>query len=168
MPNTHVFTGMDGSISVAVEAGPEGDAANAVAEPYGLTPVGRAQGVTVRVLSELRPFHEMGQRYPTELRPGNVEIAGTIARAHVNGALLKLMLGEEGAGGSRPAGAFVSPTFNLSLRLENAGFPGNTSTVTVHGVKLDGWDFKLPEDSFVLESVSFRALWISVEDTEAA
>ena len=168
MPNTHVFTGMDGAISVAVETGPEGDAAQAVADPYGLTPIGRAQGVTVSVTSEMRPFHEMGQRYATELRPGNVNVAGSIGRAHVNGALLKLMLGEAGGGGSRPAGAFVSPTFNLSLRMENAGFPGNTSTVTVHGVKLDGWSFAMPEDDFVLESVTFKALWISVVDTEAA
>jgi len=166
MPNTHVFTGMDGAISVAVESGVEGDAANAVAEPYGLTPIGRAQGVTVQVTSDMRAFHEIGQRYATELRPGNVNVQGTIGRAHVNGALLKLMLGEEGGGGSRPAGAFVSPTFNLSLRLENPGTPGNSSTVTVHGVKLDGWSYAMPEDAFVLESVSFQALWVSVVDTE--
>jgi len=163
MPNNNVFTGMDGSISVAVESGPEGDAAKAVADVYGLAPVGRAQGVTVEVSSEMRPFHEMGQRYATELRPGNVNIRGSIARAHVNGALLKLMLGD-GAGASRPAGAFVSPTFNLSLRMENAAKPGNSSTVTVHGVKLDGWSFALPEDDFVLERATFKALWISVED----
>lgn len=168
MANSHVFTGLDGAISVAAEAGVEGEAATAVADPYGLTPIGRAQGVTVSVTSDMRPFHEIGQRYATELRPGNVNVSGTIGRAHVNGALLKLMLGEDGAGGSRPAGAFVSPTFNLSLRLENSAAPGNTSTVTVHGVKLDGWSYAMPEDDFVLESVSFKALWISVEDTEAA
>ncbi len=166
MPNTNVFTGMDGAISVAVESGVEGDAAKAVGDTYSLTPIGRAIGVTVRVHSEMRPFHEMGQRYATELRIGNVNITGTIARAHVNGALLKLMLGE-GAAGSRPAGAFVSPAFNLSLRMENAATPGNSSTVTVHTVKLDGWNFTLPEDDFVLEDVSFKALWISVEDTGA-
>ena len=163
MPNTNVFTGMDGAISVAVESGPEGDAAKSVADVYGLAPVGRAQGVTVEVSSEMRPFHEIGQRYATEMRPGNVNIRGSISRAHINGALLKLMLGD-GAGSSRPGTAFVSPTFNLSLRIENAGKPGNTSTVTVHGVKLDGWSFNMPEDDFVLERASFKALWISVED----
>jgi hypothetical protein len=164
MPNTHVFTGMDGAISLAVESGVEGDAAKAVNDTYSLTPIGRATGVTIDVVSALQPFHELGQRYATELRPGNVNITGTIGRAHINGALLKLMLGNDGAGGTRPAGAFVGPSFNLSLRLENAGFPGNTSTVTVHGVKLDGWSFSMPEDDFVLEEVRFRALWISVED----
>ena len=113
--NTHVFTGLDGAISVAVESGPEGDAAKAVNDAYGLTPVGRATGVTVQVTSDMKPFHELGQRYATELRPGNVNISGSIARAHVNGALLKLMLGE-GAGGTRPAGAFVSPCRNADPR----------------------------------------------------
>jgi hypothetical protein len=163
MPNTHVFTGMDAAISVAVESGVEGDAAKAVGDAYGLTPIGRATGVAIRVESALRPFHEIGQRYATELRPGNVNVSGTMERAHINGALLKLMLGD-GAAGSRPAGAFVSPSFNLSIRLENPANPASFSTVTVHSVKLDGWSFQLPEDTFVLEDVTFRALWISVED----
>lgn len=164
--NTHVFTGLDGAISVAVDSGPEGDAAKAVNDAYGLTPIGRATGVTIQVTSDMKPFHELGQRYATELRPGNVNITGSIGRAHVNGALLKLMLGD-GAGGTRPAGAFVSPSFNLSLRVENQAFPGNTATVTVHGVKLDSWSYDLPEDDFVLEQVTFKALWISAVDASA-
>jgi len=163
MPNSHVFTGLDGALSVAVEAGPEGDAAKAVNDTYALTPVGRATGVTIQVSSAMKPFHELGQRYATELRAGNVDIAGTIDRAHVNGALLKLMLGD-GAGAQRPATSFVAPTFNLSLLMENTAFPGNSSTITVHGVKLDGWSFTMPEADFVLEQVSYRALWISVVD----
>jgi hypothetical protein len=163
MPNTHVFTGLDGSLSLAVEAGTEGDSAKAVNELYGLTPIGRVTGVTIDVVSAMKPFHELGQRYATELRAGNVNLSGTIGRAHVNGALLRLMLGDAAAG-SRPAGTFVSPTFNLSLLMENTAFPGNSSTVTVHGVKLDGWSFNMPEDDFVLEQVTYRALWISVVD----
>src|SRR6266568_5258719 len=164
--NTHVFTGLDGTISLAVDTGAEGAAAKKINDTYRLTPIGRATGVTVQVSSEMKPFHELGQRYATELRPGNVNISGTISRAHVNGALLKLMLGDGGAG-TRPAGAFVSPSFNLSLRLENQAFPGNSATVTVHGVKLDGWSYDMPEDDFVLEQVTFKALWISAADASA-
>jgi hypothetical protein len=167
MPNSHVFTGLDGAITLAVETGVEGDAAKTVNDTYGLTPIGRATGVSVEVTSDIRPFHEMGQRYATELRSGNVDIEGTIGRAHVNGALLRLMLGDGGAG-TRPAGSFVSPTFNLSLRMENSAFPGNASTVSVHGVKLDRWAFNMPEDEFVMEEVGFKALWIGVEDAEAS
>ncbi|CAN5144398.1 hypothetical protein BH18ACT4_BH18ACT4_08440 [soil metagenome] len=164
---TNVYTGMDGSISVAVETGTEGDAAAAIAEEFSLTPIGRATAVTIEVTSEMRPFHEVGQRYATELRAGNVNVAGTIGRAHINGALLRLMLGEGGSG-SRPQGAFISPSFNLSLLHENASLPGATSTVTVHGVKLDRWTYSMPEDDFVLEEVSFKALWIGVTGTEGA
>jgi hypothetical protein len=163
MPNTHVFSGLDGSLSLAEEAGLEGEAAKAVNEVYGLTPIGRVTGVTIDVTSAMRPFHELGQRYATELRSGNVNLAGTIGRAHVNGALLRLMLGE-GAGAARPGTSFVSPTFNLSLLMANTAFPDNSSTVTVHGVKLDGWSFTMPEDDFVMEQVTYRALWISVVD----
>jgi hypothetical protein len=169
MPNTNVYTGMDGFITVAVDdaESPEGQAAQAVAEAFTLSPVGRATDVNVQVTSAMRPFHEVGQRYATELRPGNVNVSGSMGRAHINGALLRLMLGDAAAG-TRPGGAFVSPTFNLSLLLENPARPGQSSTLTVHGVKLDGWSYAMPEDDFVLESVTFQGLWVSVQDAEGA
>ena len=145
---------------------PEGDLAAAINDEYGLTPVGRVSGVTVRVTNEVKPFHELGQRFATELRPGNINVQGTIERAHVNGALLKLMLGP--AAQSRPQGAFSSPSFNLSLRLENPSLPGNNTTVTVMGVKLDQWGYSMPEDDFVMEKIGFQALWVKVEDATAA
>ena len=116
----------------------------------------------MRVTNDVKAFHELGQRFATDLRNGNVNVYGTIDRAYINGALLKLMLGD--AADSRPAGAFVSPSFNLSIRLENSGVPGLTSTLTVMGVKLEEWFFDLPEDDFALEKASFRALWLKVED----
>jgi hypothetical protein len=166
MPNSNVFRGSDGALVLAVDAGAEGDLAQGVIEDYGLTPVGRATGVEVRVLSDVRPFHELGQRYPTELRPGNVNVSGSIERAYINGALLKLLLGDAAA--SRPAGSFIQPSFNISLQAENPAFAGTSSAVTVHGAKIDEWAYALPEDDFVMEQVTFRALWISVEDIEGA
>jgi len=161
MPTT-VYRGSDGTISVAVEQGLEGDKAKTVADAFSLTPIGRVTGVTVKVTNDVKPFHELGQRFPTELRPGNINVYGTIERAYINGALLKLMLGD--AADSRPAGTFVGPSFNLNVRLENPSIPGVTATVTVMGVKLNEWNYSLPEDDFALEQVSFRALWVKVED----
>lgn len=166
MANTNVFRGSDGALVLAVDAGAEGDLAQGVIDAYALTPVGRATGVEVRVESDVRPFHELGQRYPTELRPGNVNVTGSIERAYINGALLKLLLGDAAA--SRPAGTFVHPSFNISLRSENPARAGTSSSVTVHGAKIDEWSYALPEDDFVMEQVTFKALWISVEDVEAA
>ena len=162
---TNVYRGSDGTISVAVESGLEGDKAKAVNDAYSLTPIGRVTGVTVRVTNDVKPFHELGQRFATELRPGNINVYGTIDRAYINGALLKLMLGD--AADSRPAGTFVSPSFNLSVRLENPSLPGTASTVTVMGVKLEEWSYDLPEDDFAMEKVNFRALWVKVEDQTA-
>ena len=161
MPTT-VYRGSDGTISVAVEQGLEGDKAKAVADAYSLTPIGRVTGVTVKVTNDVKPFHELGQRFATELRPGNINVFGTIERAYINGALLKMMLGD--AADSRPAGTFVGPSFNLNLRLENPSLPGVSATVSVMGVKLNEWNYSLPEDDFALEQVSFRALWVKVED----
>jgi hypothetical protein len=165
MANTNVYRGSDGSISVSVDSGAEGDSAQAVIDAYSLTPVGRVTGVKVAVASDLKPFHELGQRYATELRPGNVNVSGSIDRAFINGALLKMFLGD--AASSRPAGTFISPTFNLNLRLENPAREGTSATVTVYGVKLDTWSFDIPEDDFVMEQVGFQALWVGVEDAEA-
>jgi hypothetical protein len=162
---TNVYRGSDGTISVAVESGLEGDKAKAVNDAYSLTPIGRVTGVTVRVTNDVKAFHELGQRFATELRPGNINVYGTIDRAYINGALLKLMLGD--AADSRPAGTFVSPSFNLSVRLENPSLPGTASTVTVMGVKLEEWAYDLPEDDFAMEKVNFRALWVKVEDQSA-
>jgi hypothetical protein len=161
MPTT-VYRGSDGTIALAVESGVEGDLAGAVSEQYSLTPIGRVTGVTVRVTNDLKAFNELGQRFATELRPGNINVFGSIDRAYINGALLKLMLGD--AANSRPAGSFASPSFNLSMRLENPSLPGTASTVTVMGVKLEEWHYTLPEDDFAMETVNFRALWVKVED----
>jgi hypothetical protein len=160
---TTVYSGADGSIAVAVDAGPAGDKAKEIADRYSLTPVGRVTGVTVRVTNDVKPFHELGQRFATELRPGNLNVYGTIERAYINGALLRLMLGD--GADSRPAGAFVGPQFNLSLRLQDPAAPDASASVTVMGVQLSEWTYSIPEDDFVMERLSFRALWIKTEET---
>lgn len=163
MPNTRVFTGADGSITLSASASPmEGESAQAVLTDFELLTVGRVQDVRVEVTSDVKPFHEIGQRYATELRPGNVNVRGTIGRAFVNGAMLRLLLGEAADG--RPASSWAQPAFNISLLLENPANPGVRSTLTLNDVKIDGWAYGVPEDDFVLESVSFQALYLTVGD----
>ena len=76
--------------------------------------------------------------------------------------MLTLLLGE--AAGSRPAQSWTQPTFSMTLVASNSAVPGVTSTLTLHDVKIDSWDFHMPEDDFLLESVGFRALFITVGD----
>jgi hypothetical protein len=162
MANTSVFTGADGSITLSASQGGEGEKAQDVLSAYELISIGRAQNVRVEVRSEVRAFHEIGQRYATELRPGNVTIRGAIGRAYINGALLKLLLGEAAA--SRPAASWAQPSFNITLLVENAATPGVRNTLTLHDVKIDSWVYDLPEDDFLMESVGFQALYLSVAD----
>jgi len=114
----------------------------------------------------VQPYHEIGKRFPTELRPGNINVSGSAERAHINGALIRLLLGQ-GATSPPPADAIVQPTFNMVINLKNPASPSNSSKLTLFGVKIDSWTFALPEDDFVMESVTFKALRISSEETSA-
>ncbi len=162
MANTSVFTGADGSITLSVPEGLEGEKAQEVIDKHDLVSVGRVQNVKVEVHSDVKPFHEIGQRYATELRPGNVTIRGTIGRAYINGAMVKLLLGE--AADSRPAASWAQPAFNVTLLVQNAAAPDTQNTVVLHDVKIEDWVYNLPEDEFLLESARFQALYLTVED----
>src|SRR6516165_7415767 len=105
MANTKIFTGADGSVTLSPSQGPEGDKAKDAISAYDIVTVGRVQHVRVEVTSDVKAFHEIGQRYATELRAGNVSVKGSIGRAYINGAMLKLLLGD--AAGQRPAGAWA-------------------------------------------------------------
>jgi hypothetical protein len=167
MPNTNVFRGSDATLTLAVEDTPEGQVANEIIEFYQLSPVGRATNVEVYVQTELELFHEIGKRHPAVLRPGNINVSGKIARAYINGALLRLLLGK-GALPAREAEPYPQPSFNLMLDLKDSAVPGTSSTLTVHGVKFENWAYNMPEDDFVIESVTFKGLFITVEDKEEA
>src|SRR5262245_40981092 len=164
--NTAIYTGADGSLTLSVPQGKEGDTAQAlVIGPYDLINVGRVEDVHIQVKSEIHVFNEVGKRYPTQLRAGNVTITGTIGRAFINGALLKLLLGD--AATSRPAASWTNPAFNMTLMVENAAVPGVRSTITLHDVKIHNWVYEVPEDEVVMESADFTALFIDVADEPA-
>jgi hypothetical protein len=158
---TDVYTGADGAILLSGPESAEGQAARAVLDQYQLTAVGRVQDVRVEVSSEIRAYHEIGQRYASQLRPGNISVQGTIGRAYVNGAMIGLLLGE--ARGGRPGGNWVQPAFNITLRLANPA-SGSINTLTLHDVKLESWVYSLPEDEFVMENVGFQALYLTVAE----
>jgi hypothetical protein len=114
----------------------------------------------------VHPYHDIGKRFATELRPGNINVSGFAQRAHVNGALLRLLLGD-GAASPPPSEAMAQPTFNMVINLNNPAATGSNNKLVLFGVKFDSWNFALPEDDFVMESVSFKALRISSEETSS-
>ena len=166
MPNVNVFRGSDASLVLAVDDNStiEGGLADGLISEYDFAnAVGRLSNVTVKVENDLRPYHEIGKRFAAELRPGNINISGTADRAHINGALLRLLLGD-GASSPPPNGGIAQPAFNIVINMQNPALPENFSKVIVFGVKFESWSFGLPEDDFVMEGVSFKAIRISTEE----
>jgi len=160
--STDIFTGADGAILLSTPEGTEGEAAQAVIDNHELVTVGRVQNVRVEVTSEIRAFHEIGQRYATQLRAGNINVTGTIGRAMINGAMLSLLLGRASQG--RPGGNWEQPAFNMTVRVAN-DVNGSVNTLTLHEIKLNNWNYHMPEDDFVMENAGFQALYITVEDS---
>lgn len=167
MPNTNVFRGSDATLVLAVDdkATEEGKLADGLINEYDFSNiVGRLRNVQVNVHNEVRPYHEIGKRFPSELRPGNVNVSGVAERALINGALLRLLLGDA-ANSPPPADPLAQPTFNIVISLKNPALPSNSSKLVLFGVKFENWNFSLPEDDFVMEAVTFRALRIGSEET---
>jgi hypothetical protein len=164
--NSRNFCGTDGTLVVS---DPDGLDAAVFTGYWGESGVvGRVTNVSISVTTEVKPFYELGSRSAKELRTGNIAIAGTVERAYLNGALLKLMLGQYSA--SEEAAGFTIPSFNMKLILDNllpAGDEGN-SVLTVYGVIFDTWQTALPEDDFMLEKLSFKARRLAIADTEVS
>jgi hypothetical protein len=167
MPNKTVLTGADASLVLAVDDNSleEGKLADGILSEYELSSiVGELKGVRVLVETEVRPYHSIGQRHASQLRTGNINISGSAERAHINGALVKLLLGKA-AGSPPPAEGLVQPAFNMVINLKNPALPDNSSKLVLFGVKFSSWSFTIPEDDFVMEGVTFKAIRISQEDT---
>lgn len=166
MAMTNVFTGANGTLTLAFEDTPEGQDAQRVIELYQITTVGRVADVEVCIQTDLEEFHEIGRRHATSLHPGNIHISGKVGRAYINGALLFLLQGR-GAAPTQVAEPYVQPVFSMRLALNDPAVPGNTAALELKGVKFQNWSYVMPEDDFVMENLTFKALTISVLDTEA-
>jgi hypothetical protein len=165
-PPTNVYTGSNGTLTLANEDTPEGADAKRVVDLYEITTVGRVSGIQVAVHTDLEEFHEIGRRHPTSLHPGNIHISGTVERAYINGSLLFLLLGR-GAAPTAIAEPYVQPTFNMTITLTDPALPGNSAALELRGVKFQNWNYQLPEEDFVMENVTFKALTVRVIDKAA-
>lgn len=171
MPMNNIFTGKTGLISLFLPgtATPESTDAQTVLNDYdpaggGSPPIGRATNIKVYVQTDLEEFHQIGVRWPQVLQPGNVHIGGEIERAYMHGGVLSLLLGK-GVSATN-AEPFVQPSFGIIVDLKDPAVPGNEAKLVLDGVKFENWSFSMPEDDFVMENVTFRAMTIHVIDSE--
>ncbi|HET9179997.1 MAG TPA: hypothetical protein VFQ24_16705 [Terriglobia bacterium] len=168
MAMTNVYTGANGTL-LFMSNGTQTENADTDAliaqAMYDLAVVGRVTGVEVHVNTDLQGYYQIGQRHPVSLHPENIHISGKINRAYINGALLFLLLGR-GANPNQIAEPYVQPTLQMQVVLHDTAVPGTRSVLTLEGVKFENWAFSLPEDDFVMENVSFKALHARVQDEE--
>jgi hypothetical protein len=166
MPLNDVFRAVDAVLVLSVDDtnSPAGAVADSLITEYDLSnTVGRLTNVTISVAIDLQPFYEIGRRYPTHLQPGVIRVSGTAERAHVNGALLRLLLGE-GAVSPPSVPNFVQPSFNIVTMLADQSRPGQLTRLTVFNARFSSWQYSIPSEHFVMESVTFQALRVSSEE----
>jgi len=171
MPLTNIYTGANGTIVFIQGDGPEGTDAQAIMalEAFGLgegLTIGRVTGVEVYVDTDLEEFHELGRRHASSLHEGDIHIRGKIGRAYINGALLYLLLGR-GASPNNVDEPYVQPSLAMNIVLDDPNTPTTRSVLDIYGVKFENWAFSLPEDDFVMENVTFKALRINARDEES-
>jgi hypothetical protein len=164
MFNTRTFYGTDGTLTVARQTAVDADTLTSYLGEGNV--VGRVTGVQLQVTTKVHAFHEMGWRLPRELRAGRIEISGSVERAYVNGALLRLMLGDYVTTEESPG--FVVPNLDMVVAFDNQNPPGDpgNSVLTVYNVMFDRWRLDLPAEDFTLENLSFKAQRISAADIE--
>jgi hypothetical protein len=171
MAMVNVYTGANGTLLLSADAtnAPEGADADALLGTgmYNLSVVGRVTGVEVHVNTDLQGYYEVGARHPVSLHPENIHISGKASRAYINGALLFLMLGR-GANPNQINEPYVEPTLLMQVILQDPAVPATRSVLVLEGVKFENWAFSLPENDFVMENVTFKALHVRVQDEEAA
>jgi hypothetical protein len=166
MPPNDVFRAVDAVLVLGTDdaSAPSGAAADGLITEYDFSnSVGRLTNVTISVAVDVQPFYEIGRRYPTHLQPGIVRVTGTAERAHVNGALLRLLLGD-GAVSPPPVPNFVQPSFNIVSTLSDPARPGQLTRVTLFNARFSSWQYHIPAEHFVMEAVSFQALRVSFEE----
>ena len=169
-----VFTGKNGTLTLTPSNAlvPEGVAATKIHTAYGLTPaaavIARLTAIEVYVDTALEEFHQIGQRHAISLHPGDIHIHGKVGQAYVNGALLFLLLGA-GAAKNNPAEQYVQPVFDINMTLTDPAIADTktNATLTITGVKFATWMNTIPEDGFVMQNLTFKALKINVVDKGA-
>lgn len=168
MANTNVFTGGDGSLTLAPLDTPPGQDAEAIVAAYEIQQaVGRVTGVRVTIETDLREFFEIGFRHVTSLHEGDIHIRGEIDRAYINGALLGLLMGRKSFLAAAQSQRTFQPEFNMTLELNDPAIVGSAQ-LTINGVKFQNWSFALPEDDIVMERATFKARSIDIIDAEGA
>jgi hypothetical protein len=170
MANNAPLRGSSAILQLATLDSPGGQLAGRIFnDEYNISTVGRVTGVEIRVNTDLEVFHEIGTRVPQDIVPGNINISGKVERAFINGALLRLLMGRLAGNGPNEdeVPLELQPTFNMVLDATDIRQPGTVGVrLTVSHVRFDDWAVVVPEDDFILENMTFKAISIAREEKQ--
>ncbi len=170
MANNQPLRGSSAILQLATNDNPAGQLAGQIFnDEYNISTVGRVTGVELRINTDLEVFHEIGTRQPQDILPGNINISGRIDRAFINGSLIRLLMGRLGGAGENEDQfpEELQPTFNMIVDITDNRQPGNIGTkVTVFNVRFDDWAVVVPEDDFIMENITFKAIRIQREEKQ--
>ena len=167
MANNFLLRGSSAVLQLATRDVPAGRLGGAIFnDEYSISTVGRVTGVEVRVNTDLEVFHEIGTRQPQDLVPGNINITGKVDRAFINGALLRMLMGNLADNGQGEGGfpAELQPSFNMLVDMTDIRQGTIGTRITLEDVRFDDWEFIVPEDDFLRENATFKALRIRREE----
>jgi len=108
----------------------------------GGTEVGFANG-SLSIDRGLQTFYQIGDYDLTSRREATREITGTIEHGFIDVALF-------GTGALRTPGAVNPWTFQLQASMA-------TNAIVLSGCAIESWDFELPADGWITETVAWRA-----------
>src|SRR5262249_31633237 len=118
--NTSLLRGSEASLQLSKIDSRAGNLGDSIFKTeYSIATVGRVTGVEVCVTTPLEPFHEIGSRQATQPVPGTINISGSVERPYINGALLRLLMGDLVL--DPAAGDELQPNFNMTIDLTNVG-----------------------------------------------
>ncbi|MCZ7627044.1 MAG: hypothetical protein C3F12_08700 [Candidatus Methylomirabilota bacterium] len=164
--NTRPFRGSEAILTLSSVDSRAGTLAEQIFNTeYNIGTVGRVTGVEVTVQTDLEVFHEIGTRQPATLHSGNINISGRVERAYINGALLRLLMGDLA---NAQQGEELQPIFNMIIDLTEIGSPNGQggTKVIISFVRFDDWKLVVPEDDFIMENATFKALRIAREEKD--
>jgi hypothetical protein len=114
---------------------------------FGDTQIGRAEGVTFKVVGNWKPYMVPGSPYPTAIYDYGSWVTGRIRKAYINGSILSLFANQLG----------TATYFQIVFQAESktVGQAG-TLTTTIKDAKFD-WEASLTLEDYAREDIEFIA-----------
>jgi hypothetical protein len=144
-----------GGAGQIVFTSPPGNLVVITANYYHYKVIGYIQSVNLDQDNDVTPVHEIGDRYPVELKEGNVTISLSLNRAWIDTSLISVAVHEI----SSARGWLASEEFDVDVYPKGTG--STNPLLTVRG-KFNTHSLDFPQDSLLMETAEIVGKDITV------